>query len=170
MAAQEGLSVRGGRTDGPGAGAQRWASEMLGRSRAAPARCWAPWEGLGQRRCSTGDRQGKDRGQLRSCFFNKTTHFLAFLPMRRAPDPEPSPPCISYNPHLTLQTHRNPGFLNHRFSFRWRFDSNLRERMTNPTSKEGEHGDHVLLGDALHDPGCSVQPSHAGGQGRDVQP
>lgn len=42
--------------------------------------------------------------------------------------------------------------------------------MTNPTSKEGECGDDVLLGDALQDPGCSVEPSHAGGQGRDVQP
>lgn len=53
---------------------------------------------------------------------------------------------------------------------RVRFCSNFTGRVTNPTSKEGEHGDHVLLGDALQDSGRSVEPSHAGSQGRDVQP
>lgn len=45
------------------------------------------------------------------------------------------------------------------------FHSNFTGRVTNPTSKEGEHGDHVLLGDALQDSGRPVEPPHAGGQG-----
>lgn len=46
----------------------------------------------------------------------------------------------------------------------------LRRRpVTHPSSQEGQSGDDPLLGDALEDPGCSVQAAHAGSQGGDVE-
>lgn len=41
--------------------------------------------------------------------------------------------------------------------------------MTHPSSQEGQRGDDPLLGDALEDPGCSIQAAHAGSQGGDVE-
>lgn len=40
---------------------------------------------------------------------------------------------------------------------------------THPSSQEGQCGDDPLLGDALEDPGCSVQATHAGSQRGDVE-
>ncbi|TNN52805.1 hypothetical protein EYF80_036979 [Liparis tanakae] len=40
---------------------------------------------------------------------------------------------------------------------------------THPSSQEGQRGDDPLLGNALEDPGCSVQAAHAGSQGGDVE-
>ncbi len=40
---------------------------------------------------------------------------------------------------------------------------------THPFSQEGQSGDDPLLGNALEDPGCSVQAAHAGSQGGDVE-
>lgn len=40
---------------------------------------------------------------------------------------------------------------------------------THPVSQEGQSGDDPLLSDALEDPGCSVQATHAGSQGGDVE-
>ena len=40
---------------------------------------------------------------------------------------------------------------------------------THPLSEEGQSGDDPLFGDALEDPGCSVQAAHAGSQGGDVE-
>lgn len=41
--------------------------------------------------------------------------------------------------------------------------------LTHHSPQEGQPGDDPLLGDALEDPGCSVQATHAGSQGGDVE-
>lgn len=94
------------------AGAQRRVREMPGWwSRAAPAQCQTPWEGSEQRQCRQWTGRERTMGSWMLVFFHKTTHFLALLPMHGVPDPEPSSPHISCISHLTLQTHRNLGFL-----------------------------------------------------------
>lgn len=40
---------------------------------------------------------------------------------------------------------------------------------THPSSQEGQSWNNPLLGDALEDPGRSVQATHAGSQGGDVE-
>lgn len=40
---------------------------------------------------------------------------------------------------------------------------------THPFSQTRQSWDDPLLGDALEDPGCSVQAAHAGSQGGDVE-
>lgn len=40
---------------------------------------------------------------------------------------------------------------------------------THPSSQEGQSWNNPLLGDALEDPGRSIQATHAGSQGRDVE-
>ena len=45
----------------------------------------------------------------------------------------------------------------------------LKEKVTHPLPQTGQCGDHFLLGDALQDPGGSIEASHTGGQGWDVQ-
>ena len=40
---------------------------------------------------------------------------------------------------------------------------------TYPSSQEGQSGDDPLLGNALEDPGCSIQAAHAGSEGGDVE-
>lgn len=44
-----------------------------------------------------------------------------------------------------------------------------RPQVTHPSSQEGQGRDDPLLGDALQDPGRSVQAAHAGSQGGDVE-
>lgn len=41
----------------------------------------------------------------------------------------------------------------------------LKEKVTHPLPQTGQRGDHFLLGDALQDPGGSIEASHTGGQG-----
>lgn len=104
MAARQGCVCTGAGHRAPGQGAR------VGERGASTARCQSPWEGSEQRQCTQGT--GRERTTV-GClfFFHKTTHFLAFLHMHGIPDPELSPPHISCIPHLTLQTHRNLGFL-----------------------------------------------------------
>lgn len=40
---------------------------------------------------------------------------------------------------------------------------------THPSSQKGQTGNDPLLGNALKDPGCSIQAAHAGSQGGDVE-
>ena len=40
----------------------------------------------------------------------------------------------------------------------------LKEKVTHPLPQAGQRGDHFLLGDALQDPGGSIEASHTGGQ------
>lgn len=40
---------------------------------------------------------------------------------------------------------------------------------THPLSQERQSWDYSLLGDALQDPGCAIQATHARGQGGDIE-
>lgn len=100
-----------GRTESPGRGTEVGERDAGMVKQGCSCTVPDPVGGLGAEAVQTVDRQRKDHGELDACFFHKTTHFLALLPMHGVPDPEPSSPHISCIPHLTLQTHRNLGFL-----------------------------------------------------------
>lgn len=168
--------VRGreGTDDGKGCVCTGQDREPLARGRGGWGRCQGGEAGL-LLHCAKPRGRAQSRGSAHRewttdswmlPFSHKTTHLMAFLPRHGIPDSWalPSSHFMHLPPH---STDTQKSWL---LKFRWRFDSNPGERMTNPMSKEGKHRDHILLGDALQDPGCSIQPSHAGGQGRDVQP